>query len=279
MKPNIKEIRIYSENNEFQHAEVLKKNRVKRSKNKKFFLEGVKSINLAIENNWEIDTFLYSDYDKLTDWAKNLLDKKIAKKHVEMPNSLLEKLSDKENSSEIIALVDMKENSLDRIKIKKDLFIVLLDRASSPGNLGTIIRSCNSFGVDAIIMTGHSVDLYDPKTIRASVGTLFSIPIIKVESHKELIYYIEKVKNELGNFNVIGTSVKTKEEINTTKLNTPLMLLVGNETYGLSSAYKELCDKLVKIPIYGSASSLNVACATSIFLYEINNNLKKNKEK
>lgn len=275
MKPTTKEIKIYSENNEFQHAEVLKRNRVKRSKNKKFFLEGVKSINLAIENNWVIDTFLYSDYDKLSDWARNLLDKKIAKKHIEMPNSLLEKLSDKENRSEIIALVEMKENTLDRIKIKEELFVVLLDRASSPGNLGTIIRSCNSFGVDAIIMTGHSVDLYDSKTIRASVGTLFSIPIIKVESHEELTSYIEKLKKELGNFNIIGTSVKTNEEINTTKLNTPLMLLVGNETYGLSSSYKDLCDKLVKIPICGSASSLNVACATSIFLYEISNRLNR----
>lgn len=269
MKYETKKIKIYSENNEFQHAEVLKRNRVKRSKNKKFFVEGVNSINLAIENKWNIDAFLYSDYEKLSDWAKNILKKSIAKKHIEMPNSLLEKLSDKENRSELIALIEMKSDSLDRIKINKDLFVVVIDRASSPGNLGTIIRSCNSFGVDAIIMTGHSVDLYAPKTIRASVGTLFSIPIIRLGSQNDFLNFIKKVKSKADGLNVIGTSVKTDELISNTKFKKPLMLLIGNETYGLSSNYKDLCDKLVKIPISGSASSLNVACAASIFLYEI----------
>jgi len=273
MKTN--KIKIYSENNEFQHAEVLKRNRVKRSKNKKFFVEGVNSINLAIENKWNIDTFLYSDYEKLSDWAKKILKKSIAKKHIEMPNSLLEKLSDKENRSELIALIEMKEDSLDRIKLNKDLFVLVIDRASSPGNLGTIIRSCSSFGVDAIIMTGHSVDLYDPKTIRASVGTLFSVPIIRLESHNELLQFIKKVKSKANKLNIIGTSVKTEEVISNTNFERPLMLLIGNETYGLSSNYKDLCDKLVKIPIHGSASSLNVACATSIFLYEINKKTEK----
>jgi TrmH family RNA methyltransferase len=269
----MKTIKIYSENNEFQHAEVLKRNRVKRSKNKKFFVEGVTSINLAIENKWRIDTFLYSD--RKSDWAKKIIEKSIAKKQIEMPRSLLKKLSDKEESSELIALVEMKDDSLDRIKIKKDLFVVVIDRASSPGNLGAIIRSCNSFGVDAIIMTGHSVDLYDPKTIRASVGTLFSIPIIRLGSYDNLISWINKVRTKNGSFDIIGTSAKTEELISKTKFKTPLLLLVGNETKGLSSRYKELCDKIVKIPIYGSASSLNVACATSIFLYEIDRQVRQ----
>jgi len=261
-------ITIHSENNDFQHAEVLKRNREKRSKNKRFFIEGVNSINLAVENKWDIYAFLYSSPDNLSDWAKNILSKKIATKHIEMPISLLNKLSDKEDSSELLALVEMKDDSIDRIPIKKDLFVVVIDRSSSNGNLGTIIRSCNSFGADAIIMTGHSVDLYDSKTIRASVGTLFSIPIIRLGSHNDLIPFFQKVKDKFGSINVVGTSVKTQDTIDKLCLKYPLALLIGNETYGLSSKYKELCDTLVKIPILGSASSLNVACATSIFLYE-----------
>ncbi|MDA2922348.1 rRNA methyltransferase [Patescibacteria group bacterium AH-259-L07] len=274
MKHKTKNIKIYSENNEFQHVEVLKRNRVKRSKNKKFFVEGVKSINLALENQWKIDTFLYSNEKKLSNWAKEILSKSTAKKHIEMPFSLMDKLSGKEDSSELLTLVEMKNDDLDRIKIKKDLFVVVIDRASSPGNLGTILRSCNSFAVDAVIMTGHSVDLYEPKTIQASLGTLFSIPIIRLGSHNDLIPWIKKVKSKIGNFNIIGTTVKTDKTIDKTNFETPLMLLIGNETYGLSSNYKEICDNLVKIPISGSASSLNVACATSIFLYEINKQIK-----
>jgi len=163
----------------------------------------------------------------------------------------------------------MKEDNLDRIKIKKDLFVLVIDRASNPGNLGTILRSCDSFEVDAVIMTGHSVDLYEPKTIQASLGTLFSIPVIRLESHNELIPWIKKVKAEMGTFNIVGTTIKTKKLIDEINFKKPLMLLIGNETSGLSSNYKEICDDLVKIPIAGSASSLNVACAASIFLYEI----------
>jgi 23S rRNA (uridine2479-2'-O)-methyltransferase len=272
MEHKTEKIKIYSENNEFQHAEVLKRNRIKRSKNKKFFVEGVSSINLLLENGWKVDTFLYSNYETLSDWAKEILSKSTAKKHVEMPNLLLKKLSDKEESSELIALVQMKKDDLNRIKIEKDLFILVIDRASNPGNLGAIIRSSNGFGVDAIILTGHSVDLYDSKTIRASVGSLFSLPIIRLDSHNDLIPWIEKVKSKLGKFNIIGTSAKSKENINKTNIKTPLMLLIGNETYGLNNNYKEICDELVKIPISGAKSSLNVACATSIFLYEIKRN-------
>jgi 23S rRNA (uridine2479-2'-O)-methyltransferase len=270
----MKKIKIYSKNNDFQHAEVLKRNRLKRTKNKMFFVESVKSIALALENEWKIDTFLYSNEKELSDWAKEVLNKSTAKKHIEMPIKLMSELSDKDDISELIALVEMKNDSLDRIKVKKDLFVVVVDRSSSPGNLGTIIRSCNSFGVDGIILTGHSVDLYDPKTIRASVGTMFSTPVIRLESHNELLPWINKIKATYENFNIIGTTVKTNITIDKTKFRTPLMLLIGNETYGLSSNYKTICDTLVKIPMNGSASSLNVACATAIFLYEINKQIK-----
>ncbi len=269
-------IRIFSENNEFQHADVLKRNRVKRSKHNKFFVEGVNAINLAIEYGWKIDSFLYSEESKLSNWAKEILNRSLAKKHIEMPTSLLSKLSDKEESSELLALVEMKEDNINRIEIKKDLFVVVIDRASSPGNLGTIIRSCNAFGVDAILMTGHSVDLYDPKTIRASVGTLFATNVLRLGSHNDITQWLNTTKETLGEIRIIGTTVKTENTIDTFKFNSPLLLLIGNETYGLNQNYKSMCDSLVKIPIHGAASSLNVACATSIFLYEISKQIYRN---
>ena len=267
-------IKIRSEDNSFQHAEVLRNNRVKRSKNRKFFVEGVRSINLALENDWTVDTFLYSSERKLSGWATGILGRSTAKKHIDMPLRLMEKLSGKEEASELIALVEMRQDDPGQIKITDDLFVVVIDRASNPGNLGTIIRSCSSFGVDAILLTGHSVDLYDPKTIQASVGTLFSMPIIRMESHNALLTWIQNVRSTAGRLDIIGTTVKTEKTIDDIHFRTPMMLLIGNETHGLSSNYKEISDQLVKIPIIGSASSLNVACATSIFLYEIRKQLK-----
>ncbi len=264
-------IKIYSENNDFQHLEVLKKNRLKRTQFGEFFVEGVKPIELLIKNHWNIIAFAYTP-EKLSDWAKNILEHSTAKNHYELPLNLMEKLSDKEEFSELIAIVEIPKDDLSRISINKDphkLLLVVFDRASSPGNLGTIIRSCDSLGVDGLIVTGHSVDIYDPKTIHASVGTVFSLPVIKLNSDKEVLAYIKDLEKRIGAIQIVGTSAKAQKEIHDHDFRTPTVLLIGNETHGLSSNYKSMATALVKIPMNGSASSLNVANAASIILYEI----------
>ena len=261
---------IYSENSEFQLIEVLKRNREKRNKLKEFFIEGVKSINYAIENNWHINSFIYSNEKPLSEWANNVLKNSNADIHIELPTKLMDKLSDKdEDYSEIVAVAKMPDNNLSCIKIKKDMLVVVFDRPSSHGNLGTLIRSCEALKVDGLIITGHAVDLYDPKTIRASMGTFFTIPTVRLESHNELLQWVNDIRNEFNNFKVIGSTSKAQVLIEEVDLTNPMLLLIGNETYGLSNNYKAICDELVKIPMYGKITSFNVACASSIMLYEI----------
>ncbi len=261
-------VKIINENNEFQHIEVLKRNREKRHRNKEFFVEGVKAIERAIRGNWDIVSFVYTKEKVLSQWAMDILDNSKAKIHYELTENLMDKLSDREETSELIAIIKTPDDNLSRIKIKESLLIVVFDRPSNPGNLGTIIRSCDSFSVDGLIITGHSVDLYDPQTIRASVGSIFSLPVIRLESHKELVNWIEKVKERL-NIQIIGSSAKATKDISKHDFTKSTIYLLGNETDGLSKNYKELCDELIKIPIHGTATSLNVACAVSISLYEI----------
>ena len=274
---SVKIKRIYSENNDYQHIEVIKRNREKRNKSKEFFVEGVKSIERAIQNNWQIISFVYSPQKKLSNWANDILHNSMATVHYELPLELMEKLSDKEESSEIIAIVSMPKNDLSRIKISQDLLIVVFDRPSNYGNLGTIIRSCDSFKADGLIITGHCVDLYDPQTIRSSMGSLFAIPILKSEP-SELLPWLSEIKRNYSDLQIIGTSAKTKQIISDEKLNKPTVLFIGNETEGLSMNYKNFCDHLITIPIYGSATSLNVACAASICLYEVDRQRRGMKE-
>lgn len=266
--PQIK--KINSENSEFQLIEVLKRNREKRNKLREFFIEGVKSINYAIENNWDIKSFIYSNEKPLSEWASSLLKTSKADMHIELPINLMDKLSDKdEDYSEIVAVARMPENDLSRINIKKDMLVVVFDRPSSHGNLGTLIRSCEALRVDGLIITGHAVDLYDPKTIRASMGTFFTIPAVRLESHNELMPWIKDIRSQFSDFKVIGSTSKSEVLVEEADLNHPMLLLIGNETYGLSNNYKMICDELVKIPMYGKITSFNVACASSIMLYEI----------
>ncbi len=268
MKP--KTMKIITENNEFQHIEVLKRNREKRSKYKEFFIEGVKSINYAIQYNWNIKTYVYSREKPLSKWAENVLSNSKAELHLELPLNLMKKLSDKdEELSEILAVISMPENDVSRIKIKDDMLVVVFDRPSSHGNLGTLIRSCEALKVDGIIITGHAIDLYDPKTIRSSMGTFFSVPTIRLQSHNDLLLWFDHIKSSMKNFKVIGSTSKADKSVIDADLINPMALLIGNETNGLSNNYKAICDLLIKIPMGGNITSFNVACAASIILYEI----------
>jgi TrmH family RNA methyltransferase len=268
MKPKIK--KILTENNDFQHIEVLKRNREKRNKYNEFFVEGVKSINSAIQYNWNIKTYVYSREKPLSQWAVNVLSNSKAELHLELPLKLMKKLSDKEEEySEILAVIGMPENDLSIIKIKEDMLVVVFDRPSSHGNLGALIRSCEALNVDGLIITGHAIDLYDTKTIRSSMGTFFSIPIIRLQSHNDLIPWCSNIKRNLNDFKVIGSTSKTNKFVMDANLINPMALLIGNETHGLSNNYKAICDTLIKIPMGGNITSFNVACAASIIMYEI----------
>src|SRR2546421_442691 len=273
MKPKV--VRIYSENNDFQYIETLLRKREKRQKQKEFFIEGVRPINQAIKYNWTINAFVYARDKELSDWATNILARVPAKTHFEVPLPLLEKLSNKAEPSELLALVAMPEDNLSRIPIDENLLVVVFDRPASPGNLGTIIRSCDALKVAGMIITGHAVDLYDPETISATTGSLFALPVVRMPSHKELLPWFAMLQTRLGAVQIVGSSEKAEKEISAHDFTLPTVLLVGNETWGLSASYQELCDASVKIPIYGSASSLNVACATSIMLYEIDRQRSK----
>lgn len=268
MKPIIKQ--IYNENNDFQHIEVLKRNREKRIRYKEIFVEGVKSINALIKNDWHIKTFIYSKEKPLSQWAREILANSRAETHLEIPLKFMDKLSEKdEEYSEIVAVVEMPESDLSTITPKKDMLAVVFDRPSSHGNLGTLIRSCEALKVDGLIITGHAVDLYDPKTIRASMGTIFSLPVLRLPSHNELIPWFAGMKSKFAGFQIVGSTSKAEQLIEEADLTNPTALLIGNETYGLSNNYKELCDVLVKIPMYGAITSFNVSCAASIMLYEV----------
>lgn len=264
-------IKIYSMNNVYQHIEVIKNNRKKRHKNQEFFVEGAKSIASAIENDWVIQSLIYSNERKLSEWATGILDTDVAKEHIEMPLDLMTALSDKnEDYSELLAIVKMPEDNLDRIKIKQDSLVVVIDRPSNHGNLGTILRSCEGLAIDGVVISGHAVDLYDVKTIRASLGTLFSVPVVRIESATQLSNWVDELMKEHEDLQIIGSTSATDMMIDDVDFLKPSLLLIGNETNGLSHKFKETCNVMVKIPMYGNITSFNVACATSMMLYEAN---------
>ena len=263
-------IKVTVRNNIFQHIQVLQNNRKKRSMYREFVVEGVRNINEAVQNGWRILAFLCRE-GELSRWAQELITSVKTKENYCFSKELMEELSGKEDTSELMAIVERKERMLCEMKATEVPFFVLFDRPSNKGNLGSIIRSCDALGVDGLIMTGHGVDLYDPEVIAASMGSFFSLPVVRVEETKELQGWIDSMKEQYGEFRLYGSTAHQQKAIYELDFKCPLMLFVGNETKGLSFGYKEMCDELCTIPMAetGTASSFNVGCAASVMMYEV----------
>jgi TrmH family RNA methyltransferase len=261
--------RISSRNARFQVWEALLSNRNKRLRAGEFLVQGVRPISLAIEHGWTIRAFLYDSERGLSRWAGDLLQGNRGVERVSMAPELLAELGEKgETPPELIAVVEMPADELDRIKVGPDFLGVVFDRPTGPGNIGSIIRSADAFGADGVIVTGHAADVYDSKAVRASTGSLFAVPAVRVPSQREVMAWISEQRAAGTPVVVVGTDEHGEADIFDFDLTRPTLLLIGNETSGLSAAWKELADHLVRIPMTGSASSLNAANAATAILYE-----------
>lgn len=131
----MKETKIFNRNNLFQKFEVLKTNRNKRYKYNEFLVEGVRSLNEAVNNNWKIKSFIY-DRNNLSGWAKDMINKVNTDANFYLTPELMKKLGEKEDTSELMAIIEMREDKLDNVMLSENPFIVLFDRPSNKGNLG-----------------------------------------------------------------------------------------------------------------------------------------------
>ena len=131
----MKETKIFNRNNLFQKFEVLKTNRNKRYKYNEFLVEGVRSLNEAVNNNWKIKSFIY-DRNNPSGWAKDMINKVNTDANFYLTPELMKKLSEKEDTSELMAIIEMREDKLDNVMLSENPFIVLFDRPSNKGNLG-----------------------------------------------------------------------------------------------------------------------------------------------
>lgn len=266
----MKIVKVYSKNADYQKFEVLKTNRNKRYRYFAFFVEGVRNINEAIKNGWAISSFLYTPDKPLSEWAREILRTVKTDVNYELPQSLMAELSGKTDTSELMAVVNMREDSFARFHQPENPLYVLFDRPSNKGNLGTILRSCDAMGVDGLILTGHAVDLYDPDVVVSTMGSLFHTPAIRIPDNEQIFAWIAQIREKYPCFQVVGTTAHKERNIADVDLRRPTLLMIGNETDGLCRAFKEGCDVLATIPMSesSSASSLNVACAATVLMYE-----------
>lgn len=253
-------IKVTSRNARFQQWEALLHNRTKRHRQGEFLVQGVRPITLAVEHGWTIRALISDGRPRLSTWAGALWEATTAEQVVMAPE-LVAELGEKDEPSELLAVVEMPSDSLDRLDPTG--LIVVFDRPSQPGNLGTLARSADAFGASALVVTGHAADPYDPRAVRSSTGSLFALTVVRAPSHREVLDWAAP-----PGIRVVGTDETGAIDVRDADLTGPLIVVVGNETNGMTAAWREACDPLVAIPMAGSASSLNAATAGSIVLEE-----------
>jgi TrmH family RNA methyltransferase len=261
-------LKVSSKNALFQQLLALKDNRQKRHKLGLFLVEGTTAIDAAVRHGWQIQDLLYPAQQRLSDWAQGHLASGVAERRIEIDAALLGELSERHEGTELLAVARRRESRLEELTPREPWLIVALDRPKSPGNVGSIIRTAVSFDAAALIITGHAADPFDPASVRASVGTLFDLPLVLLHSQEPLLAWAEQQRAQ-RTLCVLGSGQHGPDRLGEVDLTGNLLLILGNETQGMSRAYAERCDRFVHLPTSARQASLNVCAAAAILLYEV----------
>ena len=244
-----------SQNEKYKHFKALlqKKERVL---TKQYTVEGVKSVCDALNAKTDVISLLVSE----TFYNENNFDYPKNTDIFIISDNIFPALSSTQTPPGIIAVISIKENQIS-LDTKKPY--VYCDNIRDPGNLGTIIRTADAAGFGGVLLSQECVDIYNPKTVRSSMGSFFHIPIIENITSQNLIDYKQQGFSLFGGLLDDDTVLYTDADM--TK---PIILVIGNEANGISDEIKQITDIKVKIPIDGKAESLNAGVAAAILMYE-----------
>ncbi|MGC5167252.1 TrmH family RNA methyltransferase [Luteimicrobium sp. DT211] len=258
----------------FQQWETLLTNRAKRHRAGHALVQGVRPITVAVESGLAVREWLVDGDRPLSAWAGELTGRVRAPRFAVAPE-LLRELGGKDDATpEVLAVVALPADDLARIPARAasdgaPLLAVALDRPTSPGNVGTVARSVDAFGGHGVVVTGHAADPYDPKAVRASTGSVFAVPVVTAPSAHAVVDALGARPDGGPALQVVGTDEDGDVELADVDLTLPTLVVTGNETRGLSAQWRDACDVVARIPMRASAaSSLNMASATAVVLYE-----------
>lgn len=252
------------DNEKIKYTKSLLKSK-NRNKEKKFIIEGYRIITLAIDCDAKLEyVFINEDFENKKEHIEllEILKNKNIKVY-KTTNKLFESFIDTENTQGIIGVVKFSINTLENNFKKENKFVLVLDRIQDPGNMGTIIRTADACGVDLIIALKGCVDIYNPKVIRSTMGSIFDMNIV-YENQYEAINFLKN-----NGFSIVSSYLDTDNYYNNISYNEKTALVIGNEANGINDDIILNSDTLVKIPIYGKAESLNAAISSAILMYEI----------
>lgn len=237
-----------------------------------FMAEGLKLVIDALDLGWTIKTLIFAKTG-----LGNPAIEKVAARTVALGGDVLEvsekvltAITRRDNPQAVVGVFTQRLVPLKDIRPNSDDLWVALDRVRDPGNLGTVIRTVDAVGAKGVILVGETTDPFSLETVRATMGSIFAVPVAKAHPDAFLAWR----KDFAGT--VAGTHLKGAVDYRSVDFgNRPVLLMMGNEQQGLPDNLANACDKLLRIPQAGRADSLNLAVATGVMLFEIRRNALK----
>jgi TrmH family RNA methyltransferase len=234
--------------------------KAERKRTGQFLLEGLQAIGMAYERGIVPDLLIVSDKAKHPLLTK-ILHATGTNNIIETTDVILSKISARENAQTVMAVYQQHWLHLRDVKAKG--VWVVLDNIKDPGNLGTIARTADAVGAAGIILVGETCDPYSTEAVRATMGSVFAVPVVKT-TQAEFLKWHEGWRGE-----TVATTLAGAADYRAPKYKAPLLLLMGNEQKGLPESLVNIATHKVKLPMRGGAESLNVAVATGVMLYHL----------
>lgn len=229
-----------------------------------FLIEGYRELLRASEGGQPLETLFVAPELFLGNNETKLIEK-LSRRGAELlqcSERVFRSLSYRDRPDGLLAIAPKQSRSLEDLQPSENPLFVVAEAIEKPGNLGTIMRTSDAVGVDGVIVCDRCTDITNPNVVRASVGTLFTLPVVETTTDETLSWLKER------GVKIVAATPSAQALYTEVDLSGPVAVVVGTEQYGLSQKWLEEADLLVRIPMNGHADSLNVAMATTLLLYE-----------
>jgi TrmH family RNA methyltransferase len=234
-----------------------------------FLVEGIRLVEEALALGASVETLVYAPGLLVSERAQALVDQVEPARRLALAGDVFRSLSDRDDPQGIAAVVRIQDRPLDDIPLSDDMLVVVAYQLRDPGNLGSLIRTADAAGATGVIVVEPSVDLYDPQAVRATMGSLFALPIVRLAEGTALSSWYAKLRAAGLPLLVVASSAHGEKAHFDLDYRRPVVLLAGSERHGLPESAREGADASVRLPIAGRATSLNVSAATAALVYEV----------
>jgi RNA methyltransferase, TrmH family len=246
-----------------KHIRLLRQTKGRRESGL-FLVEGIHHVGAAVEAGWDIETLVYAPDLLTSDFGLRLVDEQShhGVRCMALTGDLFADIAEKDNPQGILAVVRQRHLTLDHVISGHFHFGAACVSPQDPGNVGAILRTLDAVGADGLFLLDGGADPYHPSAVRASMGTIFWMPVIQA-TFEDFVKWVRA-----HGYILVGSSAHAQTDYRDFNRNTqPTILLFGSEQKGLTQEQIKVCDETLSLPMKGRASSLNLAVAAGILLY------------